>query len=246
MAPLLDLPPSARDRLAREAPAYVLMKLRNALGRRVNLPDSDEPRRILLIPGLMANPSSMGRLRRSLSAAGCEVYDWGLGRNLGFRPEMLGLLEQRLRGMTADGRQVTLVGWSLGGLIARELAKCHPSRIARVVTLGSPFSGDVMANNNAVRTYRLLAGHAPCDVPQAASLAEKPPVPTIALWSRRDGVVAPAAACGGEAESDQRIEVHCAHMSFASCPDAIRATARAIGLDSGEAVEESRYRTVTA
>ncbi len=96
------------------------------------------------------------------------------------------------------------MGWSLGGIFARELAKQRPELVRLVVTLGSPFSGDPRANN-AWRIYELLNDH-PVDRPPIASdLAEKPPVPTVAVWSPRDGIVAPVAARRQRHESDRQV-----------------------------------------
>jgi pimeloyl-ACP methyl ester carboxylesterase len=89
----------------------------------------------------------------------------------------------------------------------------RPDLVARVVTLGTPFSGDPHANN-AWRLYELVAGHRVDAPPIEAKLAEKPPVPTLAIWSRRDGVVAPACARGREGESDRQLELDCGHMDF--------------------------------
>jgi pimeloyl-ACP methyl ester carboxylesterase len=106
-----------------------------------------------------------------------------------------------------------LVGWSLGGCYAREAAKLRPDLIDRVVTLGSPFSGDLRANN-AWRLYELVSGHPVDRPPLQVDLETKPPVPTLAIWSRRDGVVAPACACGTEGQSDRQVELDCSHMGF--------------------------------
>jgi len=73
---------------------------------------------------------------------GYVAHDWGLGRNLKFNPEvegkMLALLEQTYRD---SGQKVSLVGWSLGGVFAREIAKSNPDYVRNVVTLGSPITG---------------------------------------------------------------------------------------------------------
>ena len=108
--------------------------------------------------------------------------------------------------------------WSAGASaasIAREVAKLRPDLVAKVVTLGTPFSGDPRANN-VWRLYELVAGH-PVDAPpiDGRTSAEKPPVPTLAIWSRRDGIVAPACARGGDGESDRQVELDCGHMGFA-------------------------------
>ena len=83
-----------------------------------------------------------------------------------------------------------------------------------MVTLGTPFSGDPRANN-AWRMYELVAGHKVDHPPIDTVVSEKPPVPTIAIWSRRDGIVAPASARGKEGERDKAIELDCSHMGFA-------------------------------
>jgi len=115
---------------------------------------------------------------------------------------------------------VLVVGWSLGGLFARELARHCPERVSAVVTLGSPFSGDVRANN-VWRLYEWVAGH-PVDQPPLPRLSAKPPVPALALWSRRDGIIAPACARGQPDETDEAVELHCNHMGFGVSAKATR------------------------
>src|SRR3546814_15087731 len=90
---------------------------------------------------------------------------------------------------------IIIVGWSLGGLYAREIAKRRPHDVARVVTLGSPFSGDIRANR-AWRLYEWIAGHKVDHLPPGMRLAEKPPQPPFALWPHHDGIVSPAPQTG--------------------------------------------------
>lgn len=178
---------------------------------------------VVLLPGFMVSDERMRLLKRTLRQAGYAAHGWALGRNLGVTPDMLQRLDARVSELARrHGQPVTLIGWSLGGLIAREYAKLAPQNIARVVTLGSPFSGSIRANN-AWRLYQWVAGHAVDAPPIEARLAEKPPVPTYALWSRRDGVVAPASARGEDGERDAAIEVDCLHMGFACAPEATKA-----------------------
>jgi pimeloyl-ACP methyl ester carboxylesterase len=124
-------------------------------------------------------------------------------------------------------KPIMIIGWSLGGLIAREFAKQSPHRVTKVVTLGSPFSGGPRANN-AWRVYELIAGHRVDSPPIRAILNEKPPVPTIAFWSAQDGVVAARSACGLPGESDRQIELDCTHMAYVARPNAIAAIAAAL------------------
>lgn len=180
-------------------------------------------RPVMVLPGFLASDGSTVMLRRTLKAAGYRVHGWGLGRNMGVRADMLERLDERLDRIGRDSAApVMLVGWSLGGLIAREYAKHAPERIGRVVTLGSPFSGDPRANH-AWRLYELINRHPVDQPPLAVTLAEKPPVPTIALWSDNDGVVAPASARGLPGEADRAVEVACGHMGFTTAPDALNA-----------------------
>jgi pimeloyl-ACP methyl ester carboxylesterase len=167
----------------------------------------------MVIPGFLASDRSTLGLQRALAGAGFRVTGWGLGLNAKAGPETLDAIVSRLEEF-AGGRKAVLVGWSLGGIFARETAKMRPDLVAKVVTLGTPFSGDPHANN-AWRVYELVTRR-PVDKPPIESdLAEKPPVPTIAIWSCRDGVIAPAAARGREGERDAEIEMTCSHMGYA-------------------------------
>ena len=125
------------------------------------------------------------------------------------------------------GRRVSLVGWSLGGVFAREVAKLRPDLVEMVFTLGSPFSGDPRANN-AWRLYERVAGHPVDRPPLDLRLEEKPPVPTWALWSRADGVVAIDSARGRPGERDHAVEVGCRHLGFVSDCRALAAVLAAL------------------
>ena len=165
-----------------------------------------------MIPGFLANDRTTLGLQRALAGAGYRVAGWGLGRNRGARADTIERIAAQIEGH-GRGKRVILVGWSLGGVFAREVAKLRPDLVAMVVTLGAPFSGDPRANN-AWPVYELITRHKVDSPPIDVRPGEKPPVPTLALWSRRDGVVAPACARGGEGESDRRIELDCGHMGF--------------------------------
>lgn len=185
-------------------------------------------RPVMVLPGFLASDGSTVMLRRTLKAANYMTYGWGQGRNLGVRADILDRLDARLDRIAREAEgPVTLVGWSLGGLIAREYAKHAPDRVAKVITLGSPFSGDIRANH-AWRLYELINRHPVDRTPLAANLTEKPPVPTIALWSENDGVVAPACTRGLPHEVDRAIEVTCGHMGFTTSRDSIAAILAAL------------------
>jgi alpha/beta hydrolase fold len=212
--------------LAREALSFAYMRSSAAFASTVALDIDGDGHSVMVLPGFMASDQTTSRLRRSLSAAGFQSHGWGLGRNKGIKADIFGRLDDRIASLDID-MPLTLVGWSLGGLVAREYAKHAPHNVAKVVTLGSPFSGNLRANN-AWRLYEFVAGHKIDAPPIKAVLSEKPPVPTCAFWSAQDGVVAPNSARGLRHESDCRIELDCTHMAFVARPDAIRAIAKAI------------------
>ncbi len=169
---------------------------------------------VMLLPGFLASAYSMRPLQRALEGAGHRVSDWGLGFNLGASEQRLERLRQRVQTIARrEGQPLVLVGWSLGGIFAREVAKMAPEAVAAVITMGTPFSGSMRANN-AWRVYHLVAGHDVDVPPIPTDLAVKPPVPTYALWSARDGVIAPRSARGASHERDKAIAVRCLHMRF--------------------------------
>ena len=179
-------------------------------------------RPVIVYPGFLANDLSTLRLRRSLTAANYEAFGWGLGSNWGARSTLLDKLAQRLESTVAQGNgcKASLIGWSLGGVYAREVAKLRPDLVDRVITLGSPFSGQMRANNGWW-LYEFINDH-PVDAPPLEIDAPiKPPVPTYAVWSPIDGVVAPASARGLVGESDRQVEINIRHLSLARAPEAI-------------------------
>src|SRR3954470_18716336 len=147
---------------------------------------------VLVLPGLVASDSSTRPLRGFLRNRGYAVSGWGQGRNLGLREgvqrAMVDLVHELSDG---HGRKISLVGWSLGGVYARQLAKMMPDRVRSVITLGSPFAGSPKATN-AWRVYEMASGQRPdhTDARFGGSLAATPPVPTSAIYSRTDGICA--------------------------------------------------------
>jgi dienelactone hydrolase len=151
-------------------------------------------------------------LRKAFAHAGWRVHPWALGLNTGVKEDTLHKLEACVDSIGRK-KPILLVGWSLGGLFARELARHAPHKVRAVVTLGSPFSGD-LHQNNVWKLYEWVSGHKVEDSPIPRNTA-KPPVPHLALWSRRDGIVAPRSAYGLEGERDEAVELDCSHMAFA-------------------------------
>src|ERR1700681_1600813 len=113
---------------------------------------------VLVLPGLVASDTSTRPLRSFLENRGYAVSGWRQGRNFGLRDgvqeSMLDLLAELNE---THGRKVSLVGWSLGGVYARQLAKMMPGRVRSVITLGSPFAAGPKATN-AWRVYEMASG----------------------------------------------------------------------------------------
>jgi pimeloyl-ACP methyl ester carboxylesterase len=196
----------------------------------------------LVIPGFIANDRTTMELRRALAEAGFRVHPWRMGLNMGATADVIDRLGHSLD-LIGDERPVLLVGWSLGGVFARELARAVPDRVRAVVTLGSPFSGDPRLNN-VWRLYEWIAGH-PVDNPPIARIEEKPPVPTLAIWSRRDGIVAAEAARGKDGERDKAVEVSSSHMGFGVSARGTRDSVREIvkfleGIEGSESPARGR------
>jgi len=192
----------------------------------VALPKAEHPRVVMLLPGFGTHPLRMRYMARQLEAAGHKVKRWGMGFNLGPTQENFDMLARRVCAVRERyGQPVVLVGWSLGGIFAREVAKRHPEHIAKVITMGSPFSGTPYGNN-AWRLYQLVTGHSVEQPPVEAQMAVKPPVETVALWSPRDGVILPRCACGQPGERDRAVALRCTHIGFAGSAEAIQAVAR--------------------
>lgn len=196
----------------------------------------------LVVPGFLATDRATMELRRALARAGFRVYPWRLGLNRGAHRDIVHQIVARLEAIH-DGRPVLLVGWSLGGMFAREVAREVPQLVRAVVTLGSPFSGTPYMTN-VWRLYERVARHK-VDQPPIAHRPDKPPVPALALWSRRDGIVAPRAARGLEGESDRAVELDCGHMGFAVEPKGTKAVVEAIRtfLADTEGAAASRKRS---
>ncbi len=182
-----------------------------------------EPKLVMLLPGFATHPVRMRRMATKLEEAGHTVKRWGMGFNFGPTAENFDCVCRRVMDLHRRyGMKVHLVGWSLGGLFAREVAKRHPQAVAKVVTMGSPFSGDARANN-VWRVYQMVTGHSVDNPPVGKHRAIKPPVPTVAFWSPRDGLIHPRASRGQPGERDKEVALRCSHLGFAYSNEAIGA-----------------------
>jgi hypothetical protein len=169
--------------------------------------------RLMVIPGFLATDRTTLGLQRALAKGGFRVSGWGLGLNRGVTEDIVERMAERVERFGGGGK-VILVGWSLGGIYARVLAQERPELVDKVVTLGTPFCGDRRRNNNVWRLYEWVAGHPVNAPPVDKNPAVKPPVPTLAIWSRRDGIVSVAGARGEPGQRDAELEIGCSHMGF--------------------------------
>jgi pimeloyl-ACP methyl ester carboxylesterase len=164
---------------------------------------------VLVLPGLLASDVSTLILRRYLDLLGFSTHPWGLGRNTGGVYSMRDKLGKLLASVySATGRKVSLVGWSLGGVYARDLALRMPEMVRYVVTLGSPFSGDITATN-AKRVYEMVSGETieDADLKDIQSIAGDLPVPTSSLYTRTDGIVNWRTCLVRESDRAENIEI---------------------------------------
>ena len=163
-------------------------------------------------------------LRTLLWRLGYFPYGWEQGFNFGPRHGVVAGCRARVEELFVEHEhKLTLIGWSLGGIYAREIAKLVPECVRQVITLGSPFKGDPRANN-AYEIFRLLSGHR-VDANLVARIGEKPPVPTTSIYSKSDGVVPWQASHEAEHEEAENIVVKASHLGLGFNPMALYAIA---------------------
>jgi pimeloyl-ACP methyl ester carboxylesterase len=191
---------------------------------------------VLVLPGLVASDSSTRPLRSFLRNRGYAVSGWRQGRNLGLREgvrtAMLDLVSEL---NDTHGRKISLIGWSLGGLYARQLAKMMPDRVRSVITLGSPFAG-AAKSTNAWRVYEMASGRSAEEQDHrfGGSLAEAPPVPTTAIFSRTDGICAWQGCVEKTSALSESIEVESSHCGMGHHPAVVYAVADRLAQPEGK------------
>ena len=190
---------------------------------------------VIVFPGLGAGDLTTVPLRNFLNTQGYETYGWDLGLNLGPREGVLKKCIDRVQEIQQEsGRKVSLIGWSLGGLYAREFAKAVPEQVRCVITLGTPFAGDPKATN-AWRVYEFASGHKLLDDPELLEqIKTPPPVPTTSIFSRTDGVVAWPLSLQKESKRCENIEVNASHVGLGFHPLALYAVADRLAQEDGK------------
>ena len=191
---------------------------------------------VLALPGFLASDLSMAPLRRYLTGLGYDAHAWQMGRNLGGLSRVRAALRERLAAIHAStGRKVSLVGWSLGGIYARDLALQAPEMVRYVVTLGSPFANDVRATN-ATKLYEMLSGETVGDDPEfLEAIAGDLPMPATSIFSRSDGVVNWRTCLLRPSATSENIEVRLAsHVGLGVNPAVLWAVADRLAQAEGQ------------
>jgi pimeloyl-ACP methyl ester carboxylesterase len=189
---------------------------------------------VIVLPGFLASDRSTEPMRRFLRARGYTPYGWGLGTNRGpsggVRQACAELVE---RVAERHGEKVSLVGWSLGGVYAREIAKQHEAQTRCVITLGSPFTGQ--SRPSRVRAaYERHNGPARHDPERAARISTAPRVPTTSIYSRTDGVVDWRCSLNEAEAHTENIEVNASHIGMGVNPLVLYAIADRLRQDPNQ------------
>jgi len=176
---------------------------------------------VLVLPGFSMGDQSTASLRSFIDAKNYKSYGWRQGANKGPKAVQLTALSQRLQDISAahDGQKVTLIGYSLGGMYARELARQYPDLVAQVITIASPFGADESMNIPLKPLRRLSevfdeAARGMTDSDLVARSLSPLPVPTTAIYSRQDGIVYWQAAINDAADRTENIEISASHLGM--------------------------------
>ncbi len=188
---------------------------------------------VMVLPGFAADDRSTAILRKYLNIWGYDARPWGIGQNLNPREmkdtqstvaqidKNLDVLADQLTQLKAETRQkVSLIGWSLGGIISRQLASRHPNLVCKVITMGTPF-GDFRSTVVYPLLQRWLNSEvSPDDMDTWNTLTRAPlgDVPMTVIYSNSDGFVPPSSACDAQANVIEFIEVFCSHIGFGVHP----------------------------
>ena len=211
-------PPSTRVALGELGSALGTVRLLGALPRLSAAPRGDG-HLVVDIPGWRAPELTGAPLRGYLRALGYDARGWGFGTNLGDpRRDVERLARSVLDLADGQGSSVSLLGWSLGGVIAREVARRHPDVVRRVITYGTPVVGGP-AHTTMARAYAPEAGVAADRVARRLDAAAPIRVPLTAVFSRRDGIVSWSACIDRSSPDVEHVEVSSTHLGMGVDPD---------------------------
>jgi len=191
---------------------------------------------VMVVPGVATDDGWTRRLRVFLSAIGYDAVGWGMGRNRGNVPKLIpAVLQQTARLVTDRGEPVRLIGWSLGGYLAREVARERPELVNRVITLGAPIVGGPTYTASAPGYIR--KGYDLEKIQQTVLERERRPIqaPVFAVYSRSDGVVA-WRACIDRFDNPrvEHHEVRASHLGMVNSPRVFSLVAALLARPLGE------------
>ena len=173
---------------------------------------------VLVLPGFLATDGSTAAMRRYLRSLGYDAQGWQLGRNLGGNRGTHGLARERLDALAqTSGGKVSLIGWSLGGALAREIARHAPQHVRQVITLGSPLYGDPRRTTTAWWMHRAIHGRDSINHGEFRGVGA-PPVPTTSVFDRFDGVVSWRSSVELPGPQVQSIQTLSSHIGFGVNP----------------------------
>ena len=188
---------------------------------------------VMVVPGFGAGDFATRPLRRALAALGYTAYGWEQGLNLGMRPPIKAALAQRLERLSSKhAAPLSLIGWSLGGVFVREMARRQPGLVRRVFTLGSPIAGRPDANNMGT-LFRIANAGKPVklDWEGFRKRITPPPRPCVAIYTKTDGIVAWRCCLEPEAPNTENVEVRGSHFGLVFNRAVLRALAERLPLE---------------
>lgn len=215
--------PSARQRMNELRIVFDLARAPLSTGRLLRAPTGDD-RPMFVLPGLGASDASLVPLRRYLAGRNHVAQGWGLGRNRGDVADAIRRFLPRLEAaVESAGRPANLVGWSLGGVVAREATRERPDLVCRVATFGTPLfgprgsvAGSVFDAQQIDHIESLIASRAGTPVPR----------PVMAIYSKHDGIVDWRACVDEQTPFALNIEVTATHFGMGVSPDVMLHLAR--------------------
>jgi hypothetical protein len=184
---------------------------------------------VIVLPALFCSDAMTRSLRAWLNALGYAVEGWGSGLNLGPNAATIAMVDRLLRQSTVRaGRKASLVGVSAGGVLARALANAHPDQVRRVITVCSPFRLPTATPLEPL--FRALAPLHSGEEALIARLTAPPPVPTTAIYSPRDGVVAWRSCVDEPGPGRENFAIDGPHTTMLHNPQTLRVIAERLVL----------------